>query len=626
MAALRLLRGLAGCSKSTFVWSALSSRSTPLLPDPSFHMAVTPCIEPGCHFYGTPSLSSYCSQCAKRRNIQTTITTATIVVPEQTYCRANCGFFGNSSMFGLCSKCFRELLASDAFLCAVAAAVTNDVAPVMNYISLGGLSHRRLTAADVASLRRAGFASTSLIHEGRTLAEIANDAHSFDCLSYLLSLDTEHVGGTPLTVVQLAGIPESADDLVAAVSMGQVEMLVDDAQRELLATESRTTTGLRFFWTGLSPAPLTQSCRDIEMCDQSNVVLANQGPSLVFALPSALRNPSPRAARRLEPLSEQSTMLQDIHRALKHVITDPLAPSQEAFLPDVGDGSQFAPVHTVADLNCLLHGCMTAMLGVRDGRLASDDPSASAADTRTVLRDALYCSIRDCDPLARIISGGRDDRYATILHEAAQGRASLDGSHVFALANVLRRPIVVYAHAGLEGDFRHSLQAPYRISGVYLPLLWSPQDCVADAILLVYSRGHFTCILTYADAHATSLQAFPLCDEQHERLPIHFSDSLDLRNAAPADHQASTASAAYTGLEQALLSRYLRNFRIVVDLPTSSEPTMQRALSRQVGLADIQHPGRRADDEQASAVIQHRVHAALVALVLQVDAEQAAGA
>ena len=54
-------------------------------------------------------------------------------------------------------------------------------------------------------------------------------------------------------------------------------------------------------------------------------------------------------------------------------------------------------------------------------------------------------------------------RQQQLQHDIDLGKASLDGGHVFALANVLRRPIVVYAHVGLEGV---SAQLASAVSGL----------------------------------------------------------------------------------------------------------------------------------------------------------------
>ncbi|CAH1229024.1 TNFAIP3 [Branchiostoma lanceolatum] len=68
---------------------------------------------------------------------------------------------------------------------------------------------------------------------------------------------------------------------------------------------------------------------------------------------------------------------------------------------------------------------------------------------------------------------------------------SLEEFHVFTLANVLRRPIIIIADPVYRNVEGHSL-APVHFGGIYLPLLWRPQHCVRYPIVLAFHNQHFT--------------------------------------------------------------------------------------------------------------------------------------
>lgn len=200
---------------------------------------------------------------------------------------------------------------------------------------------------------------------------------------------------------------------------------------------------------------------------------------------------------------------------------------------------ELLPLHTPADLNCLLHGLMIGVCGLRDEVPAPDSLS------RTILRDALFSNLNTCVPLLQCIAQA-PERLEELLKDACEGRRSLDGGHVFALANIIRRPIIVYASVSVEGEVRNSVSVPFRVSGVYLPLLWPPESVSPDPLMLCFTTGHFTSLVGFIDPDVTECVTVPLCDEQYSPLPLHYASNL-FPSSAPAT----------------LLSQYLRNYRTV---------------------------------------------------------------
>lgn len=167
------------------------------------------------------------------------------------------------------------------------------------------------------------------------------------------------------------------------------------------------------------------------------------------------------------------------------------------------------------------------------------------------------------------------DDWENLLATAAQPGSALEQLHVFALAHILRRPIIVYGVKYVKSfrgedignklnnfiylnfniihfiikNFLLFLYLGYaRFEGVYLPLLWEPSFCIRSPIALGYTRGHFTALVPiepYASSRLSSLSShgvgvvggngpmqqlqlqmqttfMPLMDREHKLLPIHF--------------------------------------------------------------------------------------------------------
>uniref|UniRef100_A0A673LCA3 ubiquitinyl hydrolase 1 n=1 Tax=Sinocyclocheilus rhinocerous TaxID=307959 RepID=A0A673LCA3_9TELE len=111
----------------------------------------------------------------------------------------------------------------------------------------------------------------------------------------------------------------------------------------------------------------------------------------------------------------------------------------------------------------------------------------------------------------------------------------LEQTHIFVLAHILRRPIIVYGVKYYK-SFRGETLGYTRFQGVYLPLLWEQSFCWKSPIALGYTRGHFSALVgmetdgydnrgaganlnTDDDITVTFL---PLVDSERKLLQIHF--------------------------------------------------------------------------------------------------------
>lgn len=129
--------------------------------------------------------------------------------------------------------------------------------------------------------------------------------------------------------------------------------------------------------------------------------------------------------------------------------------------------------------------------------------------------------------------------WTSLLSLASQPGTSLEQLHVFALAHILRRPIIVYGVKYVK-SFRGEALGYARFEGVYLPLLWEQSFCIRTPIALGYTRGHFSALVPLepysrpptqnSNLTADQLQStfLPLMDRERKLLTIHFLTESEL--------------------------------------------------------------------------------------------------
>ncbi|XP_030642286.1 ubiquitin thioesterase zranb1-B [Chanos chanos] len=131
--------------------------------------------------------------------------------------------------------------------------------------------------------------------------------------------------------------------------------------------------------------------------------------------------------------------------------------------------------------------------------------------------------------------------WAFILSLASQSGASLEQTHIFVLAHILRRPIIVYGVKYYK-SFRGETLGFTRFQGVYLPLLWEQSFCWKSPIALGYTRGHFSALVAmendgYGNRGAganlntdddVTVTFLPLVDSERKLLHIHFLTAQEM--------------------------------------------------------------------------------------------------
>ncbi|XP_068154279.1 LOW QUALITY PROTEIN: ubiquitin thioesterase trabid [Drosophila tropicalis] len=130
-----------------------------------------------------------------------------------------------------------------------------------------------------------------------------------------------------------------------------------------------------------------------------------------------------------------------------------------------------------------------------------------------------------------------EEDWSTLLSLASQPGSSLEQLHIFALAHILRRPIIVYGVKYVK-SFRGEDIGYARFEGVYLPLFWDQNFCTKSPIALGYTRGHFSALVpmepfSRIDGRRDDVEDMtylPLMDCELKLLPIHFLTQSEVGN------------------------------------------------------------------------------------------------
>jgi len=474
----------------------------------------------GCGFFANEGLHGYCSVCAKRL--------ATVAMPmpletEDVSMHSNC-----------CSVPLEaEVPSASLWVMACIGAATGNTDAVQKYVASGGSCEHQTAASDCELLRNSGV----WVEPGLTLMDIALQR---DCADVVMVL-----------VDTMQSQEETQEDLVRK----NMSTMVEELQRtqsliDTLGDEDNLTLPNRVREVLLA----TCCAREDGLC---HLDLPQVPCSPSFVLPEMVTMASPDAqSQALGLLIEAKDCLEPIEAMIgwwrEHL------------------AATMIPLYTSADLNCLLHSCSLAIAGVRDTL------KMPAAEHRCLLREAVFSSLAKCPALLDIAQcpGGDESsvqspRAEEILSLARRNRTALDGSHIFVLANVLRRPVICHAYIQHEGgEARHVLAVPFRMSGIYLPFLWDPDQCSPDPVVLAYTQGHFTALCPVREAGPSGVNQvhIPLYDAEGSPLPVPYAATVrDESGAASTKWMgwAGTPPAAALGASVEnrdcckLVSRYL---------------------------------------------------------------------
>ncbi|XP_065516291.1 OTU domain-containing protein 7B [Lathamus discolor] len=208
------------------------------------------------------------------------------------------------------------------------------------------------------------------------------------------------------------------------------------------------------------------------------------------------------------------------------------------------------PLATTGDGNCLLHAASLGMWGFHDRDLMLRKSLYTLMD-KGLEREALKRRWRwqqtqqnkesglvyteeewqkEWNELIKLASSEPRVHYGTNGSGCAGVESSeepvyesLEEFHVFVLAHVLKRPIVVVADTMLR-DSGGEAFAPIPFGGIYLPLEVPANKCHRSPLVLAYDQAHFSALVSMEQKETTKDQAvIPLTDSEHKLLPVHFA-------------------------------------------------------------------------------------------------------
>ncbi|VDM95148.1 unnamed protein product [Thelazia callipaeda] len=192
-----------------------------------------------------------------------------------------------------------------------------------------------------------------------------------------------------------------------------------------------------------------------------------------------------------------------------------------------GSGQRMWPLSTTGDGNCLLHAASLGMWGIHDRQLIGSRrhilwrrwrwaESQSNLQSGLVLTDEEWQ--REWDNILhmaaatpRTFTNSEDDKTGKSGNAAEQVYESLEAIHVFALAHILKRPIIVSYGVSVVSDtvLRNAVGeelSPIPFGGIYLPLECPSNQCHRSPLVLCYDSAHFSPLVTMRHTTPTTVQ------------------------------------------------------------------------------------------------------------------------
>ena len=198
------------------------------------------------------------------------------------------------------------------------------------------------------------------------------------------------------------------------------------------------------------------------------------------------------------------------------------------------EATEFLPLSTTGDGNCLMHAASLGMWGFHDRsftlRKAVHEAVLNHRNTSLYNRWKIWREKEQEQFGLRLEPEQWAQEWDLVSKHVSLQQTShglLEGTdqfHVFVLANVLRRPIIMYATPKVMSYNTGGTLQQVDFHGIYLPLLWDSTYCKKDPLPIAFCNNHFAplviidTIAQYKEDHLV----LPLIDYLGVELPVRF--------------------------------------------------------------------------------------------------------
>eukprot|EP00012_Vannella_robusta_P008470 CAMPEP_0206204174 /NCGR_PEP_ID=MMETSP0166-20121206/13340_1 /ASSEMBLY_ACC=CAM_ASM_000260 /TAXON_ID=95228 /ORGANISM="Vannella robusta, Strain DIVA3 518/3/11/1/6" /LENGTH=597 /DNA_ID=CAMNT_0053623697 /DNA_START=127 /DNA_END=1920 /DNA_ORIENTATION=+ len=203
------------------------------------------------------------------------------------------------------------------------------------------------------------------------------------------------------------------------------------------------------------------------------------------------------------------------------------------------------PLMTQGDGNCLMHAVSLGMFGVHDRQLNLRNSLHRALTEKNaeLFKARWKIQASKINRGSQMTEEGLEREWNMIVDEASPEPVNsqaprkqfkfLGQLHVFVMAHILRRPIIVYAESKARDisteDTIFELPSDERMDGIYLPLLLPKEALRNDPLVLAFHSCHFAPLVATLpdfkmdDEEFKGFSAYyPIVDVDSVPLPVHY--------------------------------------------------------------------------------------------------------
>ena len=195
--------------------------------------------------------------------------------------------------------------------------------------------------------------------------------------------------------------------------------------------------------------------------------------------------------------------------------------------------TSFVPLYTSGDGNCLLHAASLGMWGFQDRSFILRKAIYNAmvgGKENSLYQRWEYWYMEEVRHLhVRYEPQELDHEWERLIRSAypSSQQGSLDyleQFHIFVLANVIRRPIVLYSSKKQMSAREGGTLQYIEFHGIYFPLIWHPKDVFKDPLPIVFNNGHFSAlsVIDKLKEYMDDVLVVPLIDFLGVELPVRY--------------------------------------------------------------------------------------------------------